>query len=289
MEEFVDIANGFINAGQYREAIFFANKTIEKYPDFSEAYEYRGIARYILLEIDDAYADLTRAIELDPGNHKAFASRSNLNAYKEKYEEALSDCEKAIQLEPANLNYKNQEAELYMIRKDYEKCISSTSYVLNFLPADYTALWFKANALAGLKRHKEAVEVFTIILNNFMHTEGLYNNIAFSQIYTNEWKEAKKNFQAAIRLNPAWAYPWDNLGYVYYLEKNYDEALKLINKSILLDPSNSWAYKSRAIVYLATGKRTEAKSDLLRANELGYSRIYDEEVNELLSKEFNEH
>lgn len=289
MEEFVDIANGFINAGQYREAIFFANKTIEKYPDFSEAYEYRGIARYILLEIDDAYADLTRAIELDPGNHKAFASRSNLNAYKEKNEEALSDCEKAIQLEPANLNYKNQEAELYMIRKDYEKCISSTSYVLNFLPADYTALWFKANALAGLKRHKEAVEVFTIILNNFMHTEGLYNNIAFSQIYTNEWKEAKKNFQAAIRLNPAWAYPWDNLGYVYYLEKNYDEALKLINKSILLDPSNSWAYKSRAIVYLATGKRTEAKSDLLRANELGYSRIYDEEVNELLSKEFNEH
>lgn len=289
MEDFVDIANGFINAGQYREAVLFANKTLEKYPDFSEAYEYRGIARYILLEIENAYDDLSKAIELDPGNHKALSSRSRLNAFKEKYEEAISDCEKAIQLAPANLNYKNQEAELYMIRKDYEKCISSASYVLNFLPADYTALWFKANALAGLKRHKEAVAVFTIIQNNFTHSEELYNNIAFSQIYTQEWEAAKKNFQAAIRLNPEFAYPWDNMGYVYYLEKNYDEALKLINKSILLDPSNSWAYKNRAIVYLATGKRAEARSDLYRANDLGYSRVYDEEVNELLRTEFNEH
>jgi len=289
LEEFVDIANGFINAGQYREAVFFANKTIEKYPDFSEAYEYRGIARFSLLEMDEAYADLSKAIELDPDNHKALSSRSSLLMYKERYEEAMSDCVLAIQQAPSNISYKNLQSELYLRKKDYEKCIDVANDILNFWQGEYDTFMFKAAALSSLKRHREAIDVYAILLNNFTHTEILYNNIAFEQIYTNEWEAAKKNFRAAIRLNPEFAYPWDNMGYVYYLEKNYDEALKLINNSILLDPSNSWAYKNRAIVYLATGKRDEARSDLYRANELGYSRVYDEEVNELLRTEFNEH
>jgi tetratricopeptide (TPR) repeat protein len=288
LEDFVEIANGFISAGQYREAVIYANKTIEKHPDFSEGYEYRGIARYCLLEMDEAHTDLSKAIELDPTNHKAFSSRSNLYRFKEKYEEALADCENAIRLAPANLSYRNMQAELFLMMKEFEQCISSASFVLNLHPADYNALWFKACALGELKKHHDAVAVYRIILNNFTHSESLYNNIAFAQIYTNEWEEAKKYFQAAIKLNPEWAYPWDNLGYVYYLEKNYTEALKLINNSIRLDPSNSWAYKNRAIVYLATGRIEEAKADLLRANELGYSRVYDEEVNQLLEKEFTE-
>jgi regulator of sirC expression with transglutaminase-like and TPR domain len=60
--------------------------------------------------------------------------------------------------------------------------------------------------------------------------------------------------------------------------------MKCINQSIELDPSNTWAYKNRALVYIELGQNDKALNDLHRAKELGYEEDYDNEVNELIAK-----
>ena len=90
----------------------------------------------------------------------------------------------------------------------------------------------------------------------------------------------------ALQLNPTHPYALNNMGFVYYSEGNFKEALELITRAIEIDASNSYSYKNRALVYLKIEKRELALHDLKISKSLGYQEDYDNEVEELLMKEF---
>ena len=286
MKSFSEIAEGYIQAGFYNEAIKFSNKEIESNPLSPIAFEYRGIANYMLFRIEEAINDLTTAISLDNNNHKALSNRANIYRDRQEYEKALTDYEKALTIAPVNLYYQANMAHLFLLLKNYEKCFYYANSVLNYDVKNYDALFYKACAYSDLKMYTDSIKNFRLILSSHDGNGLIYNGLAFAQTHTGELEDAITNFHKAIEIDPEFAYPWDNLGYVYYLKKQYEKALKLINRSIELDPSNSWAYKNRAIVNLALNKKELAHTDLIYALELGYADIYDDEVNVILSKEF---
>lgn len=287
MENFSHIATGFISTARYKETVQYANELLKTYPQFSEAYEYRGIANYMLLNIDEAFADLAKAIELDGQNHKAYSNRGNIYADKQDYDKAIEDYQSALAVVPENIYYKVNLSRLYLLKKDYQRSVALADDVLNQDPLNYYALSYKAAAHCDLKKYNDAAYFYQLLVENYADNSDVYNGLGFCQIYTNELEKAKKNFLRSIKLDPDYAYPYDNLGYVCYLEKDYTEAMRLIEESIQLDLSNSWAYKNRALVYIALGKKAEAKADLLHALELGYTKHYDDDVNNILHKEFN--
>ena len=51
---------------------------------------------------DEALADFSRAIELDPGNAWAIASRGETYRLMGRYDEALADFNRAIELDPGD-------------------------------------------------------------------------------------------------------------------------------------------------------------------------------------------
>jgi regulator of sirC expression with transglutaminase-like and TPR domain len=60
-----------------------------------------------------------------------------------------------------------------------------------------------------------------------------------------------------------------------------EKALLCINQALDIDPSNSYGYKNRALVYLKMGKRDLAVADLQKPKLLGYTEDYDSEVAEM--------
>ena len=54
-----------------------------------------------------------------------------------------------------------------------------------------------------------------------------------------------------------------------------------INKSIKIMPSNSYAYKIRALIYIEKGKAEKACEDLNIALSYGYTAQYGKEVEKL--------
>ena len=58
----------------------------------------------------------------------------------------------------------------------------------------------------------------------------------------------------------------------------------MINKSLDIDPSYSYAYKNKAKILIALNKKEEAIDNLEKSLELGYSEDYDDEVETLLSQ-----
>jgi Tfp pilus assembly protein PilF len=79
-------------------------------------------------------------------------------------------------------------------------------------------------------------------------------------------------------------YTYNNIGYTYYKMGDYAKALKNINYSLSQDSKNAYAYKNRALVYIAQGKKALACADLAKAESLGYTKEYDNEVQELKQK-----
>ncbi len=91
----------------------------------------------------------------------------------------------------------------------------------------------------------------------------------------------------AIAINPKMATTYNNRGYLKHKMNNNKGAMEDINASIKLDNRNSYAYKNRALVYLAEGKIDKACEDLSMARSLGFAEKYGNEVNQLIDKNCN--
>ncbi|NML39719.1 tetratricopeptide repeat protein [Chitinophaga sp. G-6-1-13] len=74
------------------------------------------------------------------------------------------------------------------------------------------------------------------------------------------------------------------MGHAKYQLKDLKNALKDIQRSVALDPKNSYAYRNRALVYLAMKQPDKACEDLHRAINLGYTTMYGDDVQQLLEK-----
>ncbi len=64
-------------------------------------YGARAAAKSHLGQHDEAIADYSLALELDPGNTAAFVARGNLHYQRQDYPKAIADFTKAIELNPS--------------------------------------------------------------------------------------------------------------------------------------------------------------------------------------------
>jgi tetratricopeptide (TPR) repeat protein len=83
-------------------AIADYSKAIELKPDYSQAYNSRGISKAAQGDMDGAMSDYNRAIELNFNNAKAYSNRSLARTTKGDLSGALADCNKAIELSPTS-------------------------------------------------------------------------------------------------------------------------------------------------------------------------------------------
>jgi tetratricopeptide (TPR) repeat protein len=68
--------------------------------DQADVYNNRGIAHYKRREYEEAIADCTEAIRLDPNHTKAYGNRGDVYRELGQHEKAIADLDKAIELDP---------------------------------------------------------------------------------------------------------------------------------------------------------------------------------------------
>ncbi len=134
-----------VEKGLYNQAIADYTAAIALNPDYPEAYGNRGIAYGRIGLYDQAIADETRAIALNPTLDKAYGNRAYAYHLRGKDAQGLADAERAVMLAPRDVKNLETRAEIY------EKVGRRGDAV-----ADYRALLTlapnKQSALDGLKR-----------------------------------------------------------------------------------------------------------------------------------------
>jgi Flp pilus assembly protein TadD len=72
-------------------------------------------------------------------------------------------------------------------------------------------------------------------------------------------------------LNPSNATAYYYRGLAYYHKNEYDNAIRDLNKAIILDPGDPIAYYYRGVAYHEEGKDDQAEADFDKAKQLGYA------------------
>jgi len=99
IETFYSIGSSLAKAGDYQSAIEEFAKEIEKCPNY-DAYNERGIVFSKMEKYQEATADFTNAIAIDPLRSHAYNNRGIVFVKKKKYDLAIRDFSRAIQINP---------------------------------------------------------------------------------------------------------------------------------------------------------------------------------------------
>jgi len=228
-------------------------KAIELQPDSAVAYHYRAILFYRMTYSEEAISDNTRALELatdDSLRMVCFSNRGNARQQKRDFQGAFEDYTRAYLIDTSSIATLNN----------------------------------MATSLDELGRRDEAIRYLKKIITIDSTFIGAYVNLGFQYNNNGKYQDALKYFNKALTIEKDEPLTLNNRGLAKYNLKDYKGALSDINKSIQLYPSNAFAYKNRAIVYLALKKNQEACKDLQQALYYEFTKVYGEEVNQLIKK-----
>lgn len=127
----------------YKEALLFFNKAIEKDSSYSIAWYMRGNTKSTFEDLHGAMQDYNRAIDINPKFSEAYYERGNVKFKLQDYYGAISDFSKTIEL---NENY----VEAYYMRgkakheiEAYQEAINDCTKILEINPKNVDAYYLR--------------------------------------------------------------------------------------------------------------------------------------------------
>jgi len=181
--------------------------------------------------------------------------------------------------------FKNGNAKYSL--KDYKGAIKDYEEAIKIDPGFAKAWYGKAICESILRKYDKALTDF----DKAAELDPSNKDIVFNRAYyvkqkTGDYKGAIEDYNYYInsfKKNDD-AFVYNNMGFCKYKLDDYESALSDINRSLELNPNNPMAYKNRALVFLATGKTENACNDLHKSLELGFTKKFGNEVEELIAE-----
>lgn len=284
----------------------------------AEDYYKRASDLYDKGDFSSTIINIDKALQSDPKNAKYLLLKGNAYEKESKYREAFEIYSTAISANPKDVYAYNQRGLLLMKIQETEYSIRDFTTALSFEKADSVRLTLLLNrgaAKINIREFKSAYDDFIEALkfdtlnigtlNNLASVcdeigkgeetlpylfkiitidstfIGAYGNIGFKYQEMGDYKKAITYFNKVLQLSPDEPLAYSNRSYNYYKLGDYKAALSDINLSLKLYPSNSYAYRTRALIYLAEKNTSKACLDITKALELGFTKMYGEEIEKL--------
>ncbi len=283
------IARGqqLIGEKKFTEALDIYNKAWKKDSTKYDVYTGRGTVFFELKEMQKSFDDFSRAIELEPDSALAYHYRANLMYVLNYTDEAIADNTKAIERtsdEKFLLGCFVNRGSAKEQKRDFKGAYEDFYRAYSYDTADISVLNNLGTVLDELDRREEAIMYLKKAIKLDSSFVGPYVNIGFQYSLMGTYEESLGYFNKSLELEKDEPLTLNDRGFSRYKLNDYAGALEDINKSITRYAINAYAYKNRALVYLALEKKDEACADLKKAKELQFEKQYGLEVNELLKK-----
>jgi len=255
---FLHLINGasFIGNDQIDEAILEFESAIKISPESENADAYYGLAcAYKELEqYQKAAENFQRAIKLEPNYTSAWLNLGVVHTKMSMSEEAIKCYKKVILLEPNNLIAHFNLGNAYLVTGDKQAAMRE----YNVLIAADAKLTQKLENLIKTGRNDFEGAGKTLEKRRVIEDAKKYASLAKKYAQAKNYTKAIENFEAAVKIYPASAVVWSNLGVCYRSLEQWNKAIACYKKAIILKPDYALAYYNLSGTYFALGQKPAA-------------------------------
>ncbi|HEY9792860.1 MAG TPA: tetratricopeptide repeat protein [Candidatus Obscuribacterales bacterium] len=302
-----ELAQGYIKAGKYADAIVVLNDSLQADPNWTDGYIQRAAAEFGEAKFASATEDYSRAIALKPKDKLLYSLRGSARLYADDVLGAIEDYTQAIQLDPNSGEYYYDRALAYSnLRKtqlavgDISKAIQIQPKVSNYLMRAGLRLLLddKKGAMEDFKQVACSREadldskinanialcdrsgLFSAVNLKLAHGPDYYAYVIRAQVYSHrkQFQQAQADCDKAIANNAQKPEAFDVRGSAEIKSGQTQSGINDLSKSIALDPEDvceGEQYFFRAQGYVRLGKTDLAARDKAIASRLGYNSEQD--------------
>lgn len=189
--------------------------------------------------------DYTKALKLyssglteKPDDPDMWSGRGRVLTHEGQFVRAESDIRKALELSPGNKKVLLDLAALFYYKKDYEEAVKQYNAIIKKQPNSPDALFGRGLTLVWLNKRKEAI----------------------------------KDFQKVITLNPKHVLAYKQLAVEYMEAGDARQAIKVIDAGLLNAAMSEELFFERALASYKLGKKEDAVEDYTKAIKLNSNR-----------------
>jgi tetratricopeptide (TPR) repeat protein len=252
-------------------AVADLSKAIELDPKDAKAWYNQGVVYAKQGQMDKAVTDFSRAIELGPKSVLAWYNRGN--AYNElgQLDKAVADFSQAIDLDPKYAPAWNNRGNAYNELGQPAKAIADYSRAIELDPKYVLAWYNRGVAYAKLGQPGQAVADFSKVIELVPAHAGAHNALAwllatYPDAKLRDPDRAVELAKRAIQLKPKAGIYWKTLGVAHYRAGDGKAALAAFNKSAELRKGRDAVERLfLAMAYQKLGKHDEARKEYERA------------------------
>lgn len=286
-EDYYKKAEEFKEKKDLANAIKQIDQAILLDPGNTEYLLFKGNALYESKQFQPAFDTYTKIIELHPTYVLALNQRGLLLNTVQEFEYAIRDFDKALSISGADSFklslYVNRGAAKTSIR-DFQGAYDDYMEAYKIDSLEIGTLNNLATVCDEVGKGDQTLKYLYKILAIDSTFIGAYGNIGFKYQEMGDHKKAIRFFDKVISLDANEPLAYSNRSFNRYKLGDYKGALSDVEKSIALYPGNSYAFRNRALIYIAQKKMKEACADLQTASELGFTKMYGDEVDKLRLK-----
>lgn len=277
---YINMANGAIKQNDFDKAIEQCKLAIEEDAQNFEAYYILGNAYYqkgMYAEMNEAF---NKSLEIDPKfegkiqTHKEIAWNklfeggvADIN--EEKYEDAAEKFEIASQIIPNRTGAYNNMAYAYNQIDQPEKAKDAYLRALAIDSTDMELKYYLGVLYYNTQEYENCIATMSEILDNTEPGSELYNNsivsLAIAYDLSGNSEKAIETYDNALKLNPNDKDILFNKGRLYFLQKDYENAAKVWQRVIEIDPDDFEAHLNIANSFINVGD--EIKKEATQQND----------------------
>ncbi|NJR50891.1 MAG: DUF3352 domain-containing protein [Leptolyngbyaceae cyanobacterium CSU_1_3] len=226
---------------------------------------------------DEAIADFTRILRLEPANAQAYSKRGDARLASADSSGAIADYSQALKIDSNNAETYQSRARAYSSLFDYQNSLADWNQVIQFRGGDLADAYLsRAGVRGALDDYKGAIADADQAIRLNPENGAAYNIRCYARARgLSDFKGALADCDKAIDFDSESS---DNYASRCYVRANLGDkkALQDCDAGLALDSESPSLYEDRGLAHAALGNKKAALADLQKATQL-----YNEQGNTL--------
>ena len=263
-----------LNRDTVRKNLLFSLSDIllEKYPSNVESHMLRSDLEIAVSEYSEARSNVKNALKIEHDEYKLWSSLFNLNTRLDDNDQQIIDTEEALELFPNVAEIYASKGYAFINLGEFDKSIDIANQGLEIAVTKgdkINLLLCQASAYSKLKKFDRAEEKFETALALNPYNPVVLNNYAFNLAERKvNLDKADTLINLALKLEPRSPFYLDTKAWVLYGKKEYEQALKILNKCMVIAPESTEYYKHAKEIFETMGNQTMVNEMQIKIDEL---------------------